>query len=258
MDTILAALSPHAIDPAFFARMHGPQDRPVAPGIVNGAVESIALSGTQLSISGWTLVWRDQALERCELLANGTPLAPLDCKQLPRPDVQRHFPLAPLLSGFQLTPERSLLPDQLESPEVQAKLPGLANSPLACSPGVDLQALRQALSAPPSMPGHIDRVGWSQRGLEIEGWGLMGADQTFDAFEILVDGQQVPVVAFRRLLRPDVKAQHPEAPVNLGFCLSCNTVVRPIAQMHIELFGLTSSLEKFRLDSQGFNLASSA
>ncbi|HAX19782.1 MAG TPA: hypothetical protein DCY64_05810 [Hydrogenophaga sp.] len=248
IDTILSALRPRGIDPAFFARMIGPQNQPVAPGIVNGAVESIALSGTQLSISGWGLAWRDQALERCELKINGSLLASRLLTGIPRADVQRHFPRGPLHSGFVLQMDRAQLPPTMETLELVAWVPGKADvQPLPLAADIDGAALQNILDAPPSMPGHIDHVLWGEEGLEIEGWGLLESNQCFADFEVEINGDPLAVLLLERTPRPDVQRVHAQAPIGLGFRLGCKLTKLPASHLEITLYGITSRQQRFWL-----------
>ncbi|MCY1364126.1 hypothetical protein D9M69_509190 [compost metagenome] len=211
-------------------------------------MESIALSGTQLSISGWGLAWRDQALERCELEINGNLLASRLSTRTPRPDVQHHFPQAPLHCGFELQVDRAQLPPIMETLELFAWVPGQVDAqllPLAAN--IDCAELQQIVDAPPSMPGHIDHVRWGEKGLEIEGWGLLESHQCFADFEVEVNGDPVAALLLERKPRPDVQRVHAQAPIGLGFRLGCKLTKPPSSRLEIALYGITSRQQRFWL-----------
>ncbi|MCY1538079.1 hypothetical protein D9M68_736030 [compost metagenome] len=127
-------------------------------------------------------------------------------------------------------------------------MPGQADAqPLPLAADIDGVALQQILDAPPSMPGHIDHVLWNEKGLEIEGWGLLEGHQCFTDFEVEVNGNPHAVLLLERKPRPDVQRVHAQAPIGLGFRLGCKLTKPPSSRLEIALYGITSRQQRFWL-----------
>ena len=220
----------------------------MAPSIVNGTVESIELSGTQLNINGWGLACRDQALERGGLKINSDPLASRLHTRIPRADVQYHFPQVTLHNGFELQVERAQLPPIFELLELVAWVPGQVDAqPLPLAADIDFAARQQDLDAPPAMPGQIDHVLWGESGLEIEGWGLLESDQCFSDFEVEVNGDPLAILLLERKPHPDAQRVHAQALIRLGFRFGCKLTKPPSSRLAIALYGITSRQQRFWL-----------
>lgn len=212
---------------------------PLAPGLLQGSIESLEMSAAGLTCRGWGVSRQRTPLQAVRLVLNGGPAVLPAWRPLPRPDVQALFPSLLGDAGFEVQLPWDELPDDLTSLEAVGVDAAGLEEPLPLGLHARLDSVADTVRQRCQVHGHVDGLSWSPEGLVVEGWGLSWHRDALSGV-VLVDGdtERLPV-AYARLSRPDVASAFAGADSGCGFRATFDVQRSRPAAGPLRLVGLT-------------------